>query len=117
MKYFASLIVATAAIFVFSGGIRAQGVVVPIICEFRPCRPIPRPMPVPLPNALPVKSIELDTRIEGQIATTHLVQVFRKRHALHARRNVLLSDTRVRLDNRVRDLGKRQETRRRSSLT
>ncbi|MBK8811265.1 MAG: VWA domain-containing protein [Acidobacteria bacterium] len=77
MKYFASLIVATAAIFVFSGGIRAQGVVVPIICEFRPCRPIPRPMPVPLPNALPVKSIELDTRIEGQIATTHLVQVFR----------------------------------------
>ncbi len=56
---------------------RAQGVIVPIICERRPCRPVPRPQPVPLPNALPVKSIELDTQIEGQVATTHLVQVFR----------------------------------------
>jgi Ca-activated chloride channel family protein len=56
----------------------AQGVIVPIICEIRPCRPIPpRPRPAPLPNALPVKSIELDTRINGQVATTHIEQVFR----------------------------------------
>ena len=55
---------------------KAQGVIVPIICDIRPCpRPIPRP--VPLPNALPVKSIQLDTRIEGQVATTHVEQVFR----------------------------------------
>ena len=34
-------------------------------------------MPQPLPNALPVKSIELDTKINGQVATTHVVQIFR----------------------------------------
>ena len=55
----------------------AQGVIVPIICDFRPCRPIPRPRPVPLPNVLPVKSIELNVKINGQIATTHVEQVFR----------------------------------------
>lgn len=55
----------------------AQGVIVPIPCDFRPCRPTLRPRPVPLPNALPVKSIELDTKINGQVATTHVTQVFR----------------------------------------
>ena len=40
----------------------------------RPCRP--RPLPG-LPNALPVKSIQLDTKINGQVATTHVEQVFR----------------------------------------
>ena len=54
----------------------AQGVIVPIICDRRPCPP-PRPRPVPLPNALPVKSIKIDTRIEGQVATTYVEQVFR----------------------------------------
>ncbi len=53
----------------------AQGVIIPIICDFRPCRP--RPIPQPLPNALPVKSIELNTKINGQVATTHVEQVFR----------------------------------------
>lgn len=56
--------------------VNAQGVIVPIVCERRPCPP-PRPRPVPLPNALPVKSIKLDTRIEGQVATTRVEQVFR----------------------------------------
>ncbi len=55
----------------------AQGVIIPIPCDFRPCRPIPRPRPIPIPNALPVKSIELDTKINGQVATTHVEQVFR----------------------------------------
>ncbi len=55
----------------------AQGVIVPIVCDIRPCRPIPRPRPVPVPNALPVKSIELDTKIVGQVATTRVEQVFR----------------------------------------
>ena len=56
----------------------AQGVIVPIICDIRPCRP-PRPIPrpVPLPNVLPVKSIRLDTKIKGQVATTFVEQVFR----------------------------------------
>ncbi|MDQ6785403.1 MAG: VIT and VWA domain-containing protein [Acidobacteriota bacterium] len=53
----------------------AQGVVIPIVCDVRPCRPIPRPLPVP--NALPVKSIQLDTKINGQVATTHVEQIFR----------------------------------------
>ena len=60
-----------------AAGANAQGVIVPIICDIRPCRPIPRPIPQPLPNALPVKSIQLDTKINGQVATTHVEQVFR----------------------------------------
>jgi Ca-activated chloride channel family protein len=55
----------------------AQGVIVPIVCERRPCRPIPIPRPQTLPNALPVKSIKLDTKISGQIATTRVEQIFR----------------------------------------
>ena len=59
----------------FAYSVGAQGVIIPIICDFRPCRP--RPIPQPLPNALPVKSIQLDTKITGQVATTHVEQVFR----------------------------------------
>ncbi len=55
----------------------AQGVIVPIICDIRPCRPRPIPRPIPLPNVLPVKSIQLDTKISGQVATTRVEQVFR----------------------------------------
>ena len=73
---------ATLALTVFSGlvlaaPIAAQGVIVPIICDIRPCRPRPMPRPAPLPNVLPVKSIQLDTKINGQVATTHVEQVFR----------------------------------------
>ncbi|MEJ7624918.1 MAG: VIT and VWA domain-containing protein [Pyrinomonadaceae bacterium] len=62
----------------FAGNILAQGVVVPIICDTRPCRgrPFPLPRPVPLPNALPVKSINIDVKIAGQVATTFVEQVF-----------------------------------------
>ncbi len=64
--------------FVFSLNVPAQGVIVPIICDIRPCRPpIHRPRPIPLPNALPVKSIQINTKIAGQVATTHVEQVFR----------------------------------------
>lgn len=55
----------------------AQGVIVPIICDIRPCRPRPIPRPLPMPNVLPVKSIKLDTKINGQVATTHVEQIFR----------------------------------------
>ena len=70
------LFVAFAA-FIFSAAVYAQGVIIPIICDIRPCPPRPIPRPIPLPNALPVKSINLDTKINGQVATTHIVQVFR----------------------------------------
>jgi hypothetical protein len=52
-----------------------QGIIVPIVCDIRPCRPIPRP--IQLPNVLLVRSIQLDTKIIGQVATTHVEQVFR----------------------------------------
>ena len=55
----------------------AQGIIIPIPCDVRPCRPVPRPRPIPLPNVLPVKSIELDVKINGQVATTHVEQIFR----------------------------------------
>ena len=64
---FASLFFALSA--------HAQGVIIPIRCDVRPC--IPRPIQQPFPATLPVKSINIDTKINGQIATTHLEQVFR----------------------------------------
>jgi Ca-activated chloride channel family protein len=52
---------------------QAQGVIVP-----GPCNRCPGPRPnIPLPNALPVKSIKIDTKINGQVATTHVEQTFR----------------------------------------
>jgi Ca-activated chloride channel family protein len=65
------------AAFSFSLSVHAQGVIIPIICDVRPCPRPPFPRPQPLPNALPVKSIELNTKIDGQVATTHVTQVFR----------------------------------------
>jgi Ca-activated chloride channel family protein len=55
--------------------VKSQGVIIPIICDIRPCRP--RPVPQPLPNALPVKSINIDVKISSQVATTHVEQIFR----------------------------------------
>ncbi|MEZ5306883.1 MAG: VIT and VWA domain-containing protein [Pyrinomonadaceae bacterium] len=53
----------------------AQGVILPRPCPIRRCPPPPRP--VPLPNVLPVKSINFETKIKGQVATTRVEQVFR----------------------------------------
>ncbi|HYJ48214.1 MAG TPA: VIT domain-containing protein, partial [Pyrinomonadaceae bacterium] len=51
----------------------AQGVIVP-----GPCRRCPTPpRPVTLPRALPVKSVNIETKISGQVATTHVEQIFR----------------------------------------
>src|SRR5687767_4701263 len=66
-----------SAQFVSSPTASAQGVIIPIVCDVRPCRPRPIPRPVPIPNVLPVKSIQLDTKIVGQVATTRVEQVFR----------------------------------------
>src|SRR5262249_28404409 len=65
------------AVFVSASAALAQGTIVPVICDVRPCMPRPVPPRQPLPNVLPVKSIQLDTRISGQVATTHVEQVFR----------------------------------------
>ena len=69
--------VAICASFLGVHVIRAQGVIVPIICDVRPCIPRPIPRPIPIPNVLPVKSIQLDTKISGQVATTRVEQIFR----------------------------------------
>ncbi len=65
-------------IFAWTMSANAQGVIVPQICRRPPrCIVIPLPRPVPLPNRLPFKSIKFDTKIAGQVATTHVDQVFR----------------------------------------
>jgi hypothetical protein len=49
----------------------AQGVLFP-----QPHPRIPFPRPVPGPHPLKVKSLRIDTRIQGQVATTRVTQVF-----------------------------------------
>lgn len=55
----------------------AQGVIVPGPCRRCPTPPIIERPPITLPRTLPVKSIKIDTRINSQVATTHVEQVFR----------------------------------------
>lgn len=57
----------------------AQGIIIPRPCDI--VRRCPRPVPpeIVLPVNLPVKSINIDTKIEGQVATTKIVQVFENR--------------------------------------
>lgn len=57
----------------FAPSVGAQGVIVPGPCERCP-RP---PRPVTLPPALPIKSIKIETKINAQVATTHVEQIFR----------------------------------------
>jgi hypothetical protein len=80
IKHFVSLLCAAAVGLLSVWSTAAQGVIVPIICDVRPCpRPVPppRPRPVPVPNILPIKSINVEVKINGQVATTHVEQVFR----------------------------------------
>ncbi len=72
--------VISIAVLAFVGAIfavpaSAQGIIIPRPCPVHRCPQPPRPLP--LPNALPVKSIKLDTKINGQVATTHVEQTFR----------------------------------------
>ncbi|MBA3804350.1 MAG: hypothetical protein H0X14_01365, partial [Acidobacteria bacterium] len=57
----------------FVPNVGAQGVIVPGPCERCP-RP---PRPITLPPALPIKSIKIETKINAQVATTHIEQIFR----------------------------------------
>jgi hypothetical protein len=77
LKNFSAFLSLMFAVFVFASAAYAQGTIVPIICDIRPCMPRPMPPRQSLPNVLPVKSIQLDTKISGQVATTHVEQVFR----------------------------------------
>jgi Ca-activated chloride channel family protein len=54
----------------------AQGIIVPGPCP--DCRR-PRPQPDRFPS-IPVESVSFQTTIQGQVATTHVTQVFRNEH-------------------------------------
>src|SRR3982751_4791420 len=66
------LLLTTSILCALAAVANAQGVIVP-----GPCRRCPDPRPIPLPRALPIKSIKIDTKINSQVATTHVEQVFR----------------------------------------
>jgi len=70
LKIFVSVV---SLVFLTALAAQGQGMIVP-----GPCNRCPMPpRPIPLPRSLPVKSIKIDTKIVGQVATTHLEQVFR----------------------------------------
>jgi Ca-activated chloride channel family protein len=69
----AVLLLLIVAGFAGVASVQAQGTIVPRECDRCP-RP---PRPVTLPRSLPIKSIKIDTKINGQVATTHLEQIFR----------------------------------------
>jgi Ca-activated chloride channel homolog len=75
IRRFVSLNVALLLVSLSGVAAFGQGIIVPRPCERRPC--VPRPQPPPLPTSLPVKSISINTEIDGQVATTHVEQVFR----------------------------------------
>jgi Ca-activated chloride channel homolog len=70
MKRIIQLLIALA-ILGNASGIFAQGVLFP-----EPNPRIPFPRPIPGPHPLKVKSLRIDTRVQGQVATTRITQVF-----------------------------------------
>ena len=65
------------ALMVFGGGTAyAQGVIIPDECHRCPPLPRPIPRPVPIPRVLNVKSVKITTKIDSQVATTKVEQVF-----------------------------------------
>lgn len=74
-KKAASLFLFSLIILISTVAANAQGTIIPRPCGRCPQPPPPRP--VPLLRALPIKSIKIDTKINAQIATTHVEQVFR----------------------------------------
>jgi len=52
-----------------------QGVLLPQECRRCPPHPLP-PRPVPIPRVLNIRSVKITTRIEAQVATTRVEQVF-----------------------------------------
>lgn len=64
----------TLLLLAFVPSVGAQGVIVPAPCERERCPRPPRP--IILPPALPIKSIKIETKINAQVATTHVEQIF-----------------------------------------
>jgi Ca-activated chloride channel homolog len=75
MRIRTSLPFSLLLLLLLSAAATAQGVIVPGPCGRCPERE--RPLRVELPRSLPIKSIKIDTKIQLQVATTHLEQVFR----------------------------------------
>lgn len=73
MKLLRSLAFALATVACAAAGLPAQGVIVPRPCA--DCRPTPGQG-----AGLPVESVTFQTTIQGQVATTHVTQVFRNPH-------------------------------------
>lgn len=72
-KKVASLFLFSLIILISAVAANAQGTIIP-----RPCGRCPQPpRPVVLPRTIPIKSIKVDTKINAQVATTHVEQVFR----------------------------------------
>ena len=53
-----------------------QGVIIPDECHRCPPPPRPLPRPMPIPRVLNIKSVKITTRIDAQVATTKVEQVF-----------------------------------------
>jgi Ca-activated chloride channel family protein len=53
-----------------------QGVIIPDDCHRCPPPPRPIPRPMPIPRVLNIRSVKITTRIEAQVATTKVEQVF-----------------------------------------
>ncbi|HEX6373770.1 MAG TPA: VIT and VWA domain-containing protein [Longimicrobium sp.] len=73
MKLLRTLTLALAGLACTAGALQAQGVIVPRPCA--DCRPQPGQG-----AGLPVESVTFETTIQGQVATTHVTQVFRNPH-------------------------------------
>jgi Ca-activated chloride channel family protein len=74
MKLLRTLTLALAGLACPEAALQAQGVIVP-----RPCADC-RPTPPGQGAGLPVESVTFETTIQGQVATTHVTQVFRNPH-------------------------------------
>lgn len=74
MKLLRTLALALAGLACTAAGLQAQGVIVT-----RPCDRCPPPVPGQ-GAGLPVESVTFETTIQGQVATTHVTQVFRNPH-------------------------------------
>ena len=63
-----------ALIIFFGGTAYAQGVIIPQECHR--CPPLPRPIPQPIPRVLNIKSVKITIKVDSQVATTKVEQVF-----------------------------------------
>ncbi|MEN3335250.1 MAG: Ca-activated chloride channel [Blastocatellia bacterium] len=68
------LLALLAFVLFISSAAFGQGVIIPDECHR--CPPLPRPLPQPLPRVLNIKSVKITTKIDSQVATTKVEQVF-----------------------------------------